>query len=149
MNSYLTVGQFLYERLINNPNVNTVAFGNLDSVDLNKKTIYPLAYLNVLSAPMNSSFVDTFIFEVAVLDQRDVSNSQIVDKFNGNDNLQDNLNICYAILSDLVKQLRDYHNDEGIELESVTAAEPVEQPTVNLLDGWRLSLTLKIKNIQC
>jgi hypothetical protein len=149
MDRYYKVAQFLFQQLIDDPNVNTVAFGNLDNVDLNKKTIYPLAYLNVLSAPMNTSYVDTFTFEVAVLDQRDISNSPIIDKFNGNDNLQDNLNICHAILSKLVKYLRENHNEDGIELESVTAATPILQPTVNLLDGWLLNMTLKIENIQC
>jgi hypothetical protein len=142
------VVDLIKERLINNVNCNTVVFGATDDKDLYKKSIYPLAHINPTSAPMNSSQVSYFTFEIACLDQRDISKAPVTDKFDGNDNIQDNLNITYTILNDLVTWLRLQNNDYGVELDSVGDASPIIFKDHNTLDGWFVTLTLKIKNNQ-
>ena len=148
MNQFYLVVDFLRQRLENNPNVNTVVFSRTDEKDLYKKSIYPLVQINPTSAPMTSSQVSYFSFEIACLDQRDISKSITTDKFDGNDNIQDNLNITYTILNDLVSWLRLQNNNNYIELESVSDATPIIFNDYNLLDGWFITLTLKIPNKQ-
>lgn len=144
---YLTV-DLLRDRLEGNENVNTVVFGRTEDRDLYKKSIYPLVHINPTSAPMNSTQVSYFSFEIAALDQRDISKAPITDKFEGNDNLQDNLNITYTILNDLVTWLKLNNNSNYIELESVSDAAPILFNDYNLLDGWLITVTLKIPNNQ-
>jgi len=149
MNAFYLVTDFIRKRLSENPNVNTVVFARTDEKDLYKKNIYPIAHINPIEAPFTSSKVNTFSFEVGVFDQRDISNDLVIDKFEGNDNVQDNLNITYMILDDLVRYVRDYNNDLNIELASVTAAKPLLFTDINILDGWVITITLKIPNTQC
>lgn len=148
MNQFYLVVDLLRERLQNNPNVNTVVFGRTEERDLYKKSIYPLVHINTTSAPMNSSQVSYFSFEIAALDQRDISKEPATNKFDGNDDLQDNLNITYTILNDLVNWLRLQNNNYYIELDSVSNASPIIFKDYNLLDGWLITITLKIPNNQ-
>ena len=148
MNQFYLVVELLRQRLENNPNVNTVVFSRTDEKDLYKKSIYPLVQINPTAAPMTSSQVSYFSFEIACLDQRDISKSIATDKFEGNDNIQDNLNITYTILNDLVSWLRRQNNTYSIELESVSEANPIIFNDYNLLDGWFITITLKIPNNQ-
>jgi hypothetical protein len=148
MNAFYLVVDLLKDRLENNPNVNTVLLGRTEDKDLYKKNIYPIAHINPTSAPMSSSQVSFFSFEIAALDQRDISKSIATDKFDGNDNLQDNLNITHTILVDLVNYLRTQNNTYSIELDSVTDAIPLLFKDHNTLDGWVCSITVKIPNNQ-
>jgi hypothetical protein len=143
---YLTI-DLLKQRLLNNVNVNTVIEARDGDKDLYKKNIYPLAVVNPTSADFSNSRVTFFTFEVAVLDQRDIS-KEPGDKYNGNDNYVDNLNITSAIINDLVNYLRLQNNDDLIELVSVTDANKVEMSGYNLLDGWFITLKLSVPNTQ-
>jgi hypothetical protein len=143
MNAFYVVVDTIKERLRNNPNCNTVLFGRTEDKDLYKKNIYPIAHINPVAAPMNSNQVHFFAFEIACLDIRDISKKPATDKFDGNDDLQDNLNITYSILSDLVSYLKTIVNEE-IELNEVSSAEPLLFTDHNILDGWVITVTLKI-----
>ena len=143
---YLTI-DLLKQRLLNNVNVNTVIEARDGDKDLYKKNIYPLAVVNPTSADFSNSKVTFFTFEVAVLDQRDIS-KEPGDKYNGNDNYIDNLNITSAIINDLVNYLRLQNNDDLIELVSVTDANRVENSDFNLLDGFFITIKLSIPNTQ-
>ena len=148
MNQFYLVVDLIKERLENNPNCNTIVFGKTEDKDLYKKSIYPLAHINPVSAPMGSSQVSSFSFEIACLDQRDISKSIPLNKFDGNDNIQDNLNITFTILNDLVTWLRLQNNDYGVELTDVTDASPIIFKEHNILDGWYITITLQIRNSQ-
>lgn len=148
MNQFYLAVDLIKERLQSNPNCNTVVFGKTEDKDLYKKSIYPLAHINPVSAPMGSSQVSSFTFEIACLDQRDISKSSILNKFDGNDNIQDNLNITFTILNDLVTWLRLQNNNDMIELTNVTDASPIIFKEHNILDGWYITITLQIRNNQ-
>ena len=143
---YLTI-DLLKQRLLNNVNVNTVIEARDGDKDLYKKNIYPLAVVNPISADFSNSRVTFFTFEIAVLDQRDIS-KEPGDKYNGNDNYIDNLNITSTIINDLVNYLRLQNNDDLIELVSVTDANKVEMSGYNLLDGFFITIKLSIPNTQ-
>lgn len=132
-----------------NPYVNTVLFGVSQEKDLYKKSIYPIAHIVPTSAPMGTikmrtNAVNLFAFEVAVLDKRDISNSLPLDKFDGNDNLQDNLNITHTILNDLISYLKQVNNEMNITLSEVNDFSPILFKDFNLLDGWVCRFVLMV-----
>lgn len=151
MNSFYEITEYLRKKIENIKEVNTLKFSSQDQSDLNKKDIFPLVYINPMSAPStrNTSVV-AFTFEIAALDQRDQSNLvNLTDKFTGNDNLIDNLNITHAILNKLYIELESDLDDSGIEIENISSMTPIFTQQVNLLDGWFFTITLKMKNTQC
>lgn len=149
MNQFHRATNLIKARLESNPYVKTVLFGVSQEKDLYKKSIYPIAHIVPVSAPMGTikmrtNAVNMFAFEVAVLDQRDISKSIATEKFDGNDNLQDNLNITYFILNDLISWLKQVPNDMNIELSEVNDFSPVLFKDFNLLDGWVCRFVLMV-----
>jgi len=148
MNQFYQVVELIKSRLSENPDVNTVLFGRTEDKDLYKKNIYPIVHINPIDAQFTTSQVVNFSFEIAALDQRDISKELVVDKFLSNDDLQDNLNTTYAILNDLITWLRNSNNPNFIELESVQTAQPILFQDYNLLDGWVVTLSFKMPNVK-
>jgi len=124
--------------------VNTITQGT-DIIDNVKKNIFPLAHINILnaSAPGQSN---TFTFEIAVLDIRNVSKVKSNNKFLGNDNEIDNLNTCHAIINYAITKMQLTRNEFDIEIENVSDLTPILLEFTNMLDGWNVDLTLSITN---
>jgi hypothetical protein len=137
-----------------NYDVNTVVFGLDEDRDLYKKSIYPLVQINPTAAPWDTSSIDNgmsvakFTFEIAALDQRNISKQSATEKFDGNDDLQDNLNVTYTILNDMVTRLSRGRLDSGMQIESISSALPILFKDHNLLDGWYVTITVQIPNTQ-
>lgn len=130
-----------------NPFIKTVIFGRTEEKDLYKKSIFPIAHIVPVSAPlgtiaMRTNAVNMFAFEVAILEQRDLSNEPY-GKFDG-DNLQDNLNITYSILQDLISYLKMVNNDLGINLQEVNDFTPILFKDFSILDGWVCRFVLMV-----
>ena len=124
--------------------MNTITQGT-DIIDNVKKNIFPLAHINILnaSAPGQSN---TFTFEIAVLDIRNVSKVKSNNKFLGNDNEIDNLNTCHAIINYAITKMQLTRNEFDIEIENVSDLTPILLEFTNMLDGWNVDLTLSITN---
>jgi hypothetical protein len=162
MNSFHTAVSLIKSRLLPieqggvNPYVKTIIFGQTQDKDLYKKSIYPIAHIMPLAAPMGQRRMRTnasnlFAFEVAILEQRDISKrtkslveaNGVIDKYS-NDDLQDNLNVCYDILNDLISWLKSVPNDLNIQLEEVNDFQPILFKEHNLLDGWVAKFVLTV-----
>lgn len=150
MNTFYRVVQFFRDRLASNPDVNTVIFGTNNNKDIYKKSIYPLVHINPIDAPFDTIYNDSaqFTFEIAVLEQRDISKLQATDKFESNDDLIDNLNITWAILNDLVAYVNRQNTDINMDIVSINPAQVITYQDYNILDGWALQLTVQIPNEQ-
>lgn len=132
-----------------NPIVNTVTYGDITDIDLNKTTIYPLTHF--------------FINNVTVIDQAmQVSISMlftdIVDytkDFNDNDfgnreddtNLIDVYNTQLQIANALIQDLKrgDLYRDR-YQLEGDPILEPFNDRFENELAGWTVDLVINIPN---
>jgi len=147
MNQFYNAIEVLKQRLEANTNVNTVVFGQI-AKDVYKKNVYPLCHINAVDAQLGSNAASLFTFEIAALDQRDISKSIATDKFDGNDNIIDNLNITFTILNDLISYLQHQNNDLGIELVSVNNANPILFKEYNTLDGWICNITISVPSNQ-
>jgi hypothetical protein len=145
MKEFYDVVAYLKELIESNPLVHTITHGTPDLIDIDKKNIYPLAHLNVISSSVQPGVV-VFSFEVTILDIRNVSKVQVQDKFLGNDNELDNLNTCHAILNYVVTKMKLQNNDFDIELLNEPQFEPMLLKFSNQLDGWRTTIDLGIAN---
>jgi hypothetical protein len=143
MNQYYKCLNFLRDNLKDAPLVNTITQGT-DIVDNVKKNIFPLAHISIISSVVGQDV--TMTFEVAVLDIRNVSKIKSDDKFVGNDNEIDNLNTCHAILNYMITKMQLKRNPDDIEVETVSELSPILMEFTNMLDGWKVNITLSIPN---
>lgn len=146
MNEFYLCVDLLKQRLQNNPLVNTTIFARTEEKDLYKKNIFPIAHINPTSSPFTNSQVVQFTFEIGVFEQRDINKVDTQTKFEGNDNVIDNLNTCYAVLNDLISYLQLSNNDNLIELVAISNLQPLLFKDFNILDGWAVTLTLQAPN---
>lgn len=126
--------------------VNTVTYGDIFEIDLNKQDIFPLSHFIVNSATLNGS-VWQFNMSLLCMDIVDESKEDVTDKFLGNDNEQDVLNTQMAVINRLLELLRrgDLHT-ELYQLEGSPTIEPFVDRFDNKLAGWTLTFDVLIPN---
>ena len=126
--------------------VNTVTYGDIFEIDLNKQDIFPLSHFIVNNATLNGS---TWQFNISLLcmDIVDESKEDVTDKFLGNDNEQDVLNTQMAVINRLLELLRRGDlNSELYQLEGSPSIEPFVDRFENKLAGWTLTMDVLVTN---
>lgn len=144
MNELYTVSQFIINEFQTNPIVNTISYEKTSDIDLNKENIYPLVNIDYIT----TEDVDVqlnFTFQITVLQQRDIEDILINDKLFGS-NMVDNLSETLSILTKFLSGIRHNHNDEDIDIVTVSTITPIKFSNKNLLDGQQVSITLSIEN---
>ena len=131
--------------------INTVTLKTLEEVDLNKRTIFPLAHILV----GNANFLDNIIqmeITVSCMDIVNVSKLDVKDTdepFFGNDDKQDILNTMLSVVNGLNLSLKKGTlADDLYYLNGNGSADPFEDSYENLLAGWSLTFTVDIPNTQ-
>ena len=76
------------EELLKDVNVNTVTTGDITDVNLNKQDIFPLSHIIINSVVVNEQTLD-FNISVLACDIVNQSKDLTLDRFKGNDNVQD------------------------------------------------------------
>lgn len=132
-----------------NEQINTVTYGDIFEVDLNKQTIFPLAHIMLGSATITDHVIEHTV-TVLCLDLVDQSNTDPRDEavpFYGIDNEQDVLNTQLYVVNDLVQNLKkgDAHVD-GFHLVGDPSCEPFTDRFENKLAGWGVDLSIQTRN---
>lgn len=127
--------------------INTVTFGEIDDIDLDKTTIFPLAHIFV----DNVRHLDrTLEFNLSILtaDIVDVNKEQTDDDdFYGNDNLHDVLNTQFGVMNEIISSLRRGSlYQEKYQLSNQPTIEPFKQRFKNTLAGWESTVSITVKN---
>ena len=126
--------------------VNTITYGDIFEIDLNKQDIFPLSHFIVNNATLNGH---TWSFNISLLcmDIVDESKKDVVDKFRGNDNEKDVLNTQMAVINRLLELLRrgDLFT-ELYQLDGTPTIEPFSDRFENKLAGWTLTMDVLIPN---
>ena len=91
--------------LLGDENINTVTTGDITDVNLNKQDIFPLGHI-IINNVVDEEQVLRFNITVLACDIVDQSKSQTVDRFKGNNDVQDILNTQLAVLNRLIQRLR-------------------------------------------
>ena len=146
MKGFYNLTDKLKDTLIAEPFVNTVTFGSLDDVDLNKQTIFPLSHIIVNSTSVGSKTL-TFNVSILAMDIVDISKEETTDVFIGNDNEQDVLNTQLALLTRVINELqRGNLYTELYQVEGDVSCEPFVDRFENKLAGWAATFDVLVQN---
>lgn len=146
MNGFYRVTDIIRDTLQADPNCNTVTYGDITEVDLDKQTIFPLSHLIVNSATSGENVL-TFNFSVLAMDIVDQSKAEVTDIFTGNDNEQDVLNTQLQVLNKLIQKLRigSLYQEKYQVIGDVTL-EPFRDRFENQIAGWTATFDVMIAN---
>jgi len=146
MQGFYNITTKIKETLALDDFVNTVTYGDIFEIDLNKQDIFPLSHFIVNSATLNGS-VWQFNMSLLCMDIVDESKEDVTDKFLGNDNEQDVLNTQMAVINRLLELLRrgDLYTDL-YQLEGTPQIEAFFDRFDNKVAGWTLSFDVLIPN---
>ena len=122
---------------------NTVSFGDIADIDLQKQSMFPLAHIMVNNATINMNYV-TLNVTVFFMDLVDVSNDEITGRLNtlftGNDNTQDILNTQLALATRVLRKLQKEMDYQGkYQLLNSASCEPFLERFDNMLAGWAVT----------
>jgi hypothetical protein len=146
MKSFYDITNKIREKLIAEPFVNTVTFGSLDDIDLDKSTIFPLSHIIVNNVTVNTNLV-TFNISILSMDIVDESKKETTNNFLGNDNEQDVLNTQLAIQNRVIALLQrgDLYTTK-FQVEGDVSCEPFVDRFENKLAGWVSTLDIITPN---
>ena len=146
MKGFYNLTDKLKDALIAEPFVNTVTFGSLDDVDLNKQTIFPLSHITVNNTTVGSKTL-TFNVSILAMDIVDISKAETTDIFVGNDNEQDVLNTQLALLTRIINILQrgDLYT-ELYQVQGDVSCEPFVDRFENKLAGWAATFDVVVQN---
>ena len=146
MTGFYNVLKQIKETLDAEPFVNTITYGNIDDVDLNKQSIFPLSHIIVNNTTVQEK---TLLFNISVLamDIVDVSKQETTNIFRGNDNEQDVLNTQLALLTRLSAILkRGTLYSDKYQLDGDVTCEPFVDRFENKLAGWTGTFNIVVQN---
>lgn len=146
MKGFYNVTDKLKDALIAEPFVNTVTFGSIDDVDLNKQTIFPLSHIIVNNTTVGTKTL-TFNISILSMDIVDISKDEVEDIFVGNDNEQDVLNTQLALQTRVINTLQrgDLYTDL-YQVEGDVSCEPFVDRFENKLAGWAATFDVVVQN---
>lgn len=146
MTGFYNVTDKIKDTLNAEPFVNTVTYGSLDDIDLNKQTIFPLSHLIVNNCNVANNTL-TFNISVLAMDIVDESKAEVEDDFVGNDNEQDVLNTQLAVLNRLIAILQrgDVYTDK-YQVVGAVGCEPFVDRFENKLAGWVATFDVIVEN---
>ena len=138
--------QAIKDQLLADVNVNTVTTGDITDVDLQKQSTFPLSHIIVNNIGQEDGVL-RFSISVLAMDIVDQSKDLTVDKFRGNDNIQDILNTQLGVLNLLTQRLRmgDLHTDM-YQLNGSPSLQPFYDRFENQLAGWTATINIQIYN---
>ena len=146
MKGFYNLTKKLKEALDAEPFVNTVTFGSLDDIDLNKQTIFPLSHIIVNNTTIGTNTL-TFNVSMLSMDIVDISKDEITDIYVGNDNEQDVLNTQLALQARVLNILQrgDLYT-ELYQIEGDVNCEPFVDRFENKLAGWAATFDVVVQN---
>lgn len=146
MKGFYNLTDKLKDTLLAEPFVNTVTFGSLDDIDLNKQTIFPLSHITVNNTTVSTNTL-TFNISILSMDIVDISKTETTDIFVGNDNEQDVLNTQLGLLTRVINTLqRGDLFTELYQVEGNVSCEPFVDRFENKLAGWAATFDVIIQN---
>lgn len=145
MNGFYRVTQIIRDTLQADENCNTVTYGDITQVDLDKQTMFPLSHV-ILNGATSGENVMTFNFSVLAMDIVDISKED-GDNFRGNDNEQDVLNTQLSVLNKLIQKMRigSLYSDK-YQVVGDVSLEPFRDRFENQIAGWTATFDIIIEN---
>ena len=138
--------QTIKEELLKDVNINTVTTGDITDVNLNKQDIFPLGHI-IINSVIDEENVLRFNMSILACDIVNQSKELTVDRFTGNNDVQDILNTQLGVLNRLTQRLRKGSlYTEMYQLENSPNLEPFYDRFENQLAGWTITMEVLIYN---
>jgi hypothetical protein len=138
--------QTIKEELLKDVNINTVTTGDITDVNLNKQDIFPLGHI-IINSVIDEENVLRFNMSILACDIVNQSKELTVDRFTGNNDVQDILNTQLGVLNRLTQRLRKGSlYTEMYQLENSPSLEPFYDRFENQLAGWTITMEVLIYN---
>jgi|TARA_R110000824_G_scaffold67353_5_gene174367 hypothetical protein len=132
--------------LLADKNINTVTTGDITDVNLNKQDIFPLGHI-IINSVIDEEQVLRFNISILACDIVDQSKELTVDRFKGNNDVQDILNTQLGVLNRLTQRLRKGTlYTQMYQLEGNPSLQPFYDRFENQLAGWTVSMDVLIYN---
>lgn len=132
--------------LLKDVNINNVSTGDITDINLYKQDIFPIGHI-IVNSVIAEENVLAFSISILACDIVDQSKDLTVDRFVGNNNLQDILNTQLAVLNRLVQRLRiGTLHTEMYQLEGNPTLTPFYDRFDNQLAGWTADINIVIYN---
>jgi hypothetical protein len=145
MNYFITVDT-LRAHFNADPIVNEVTQGDIFSVDLNKKTIFPLVHI-IVNNSTAEEFVIRYNITIMAMDIVDFSKDATTDQFYGMDNEIDALNSMHDVLIRAYKLMKAGSIwDSKVQVEDTANLEPFVERFENNLAGWAMTFDVVVPN---
>ena len=138
--------QTIKDELLQDKNINTVTTGDITDVNLNKQDIFPLGHI-IINNVIDQENVLNFNISILACDIVNQSKELTVDRFTGNNDVQDILNTQLAVLNRLVQRLRKGNlYSDMYQLEGSPSLTPFYDRFENQLAGWTATMDILIYN---
>lgn len=146
MNTIYKLTEKIQTELNSNVLLNTVSYGDIDDLLLDKRNLYPVAHVNLTGATLSSATANVSV-SVMLMDIVDINKDKKDDIFRGNDNEQDVLNAMLAAGSKLVTELKrgDLYAD-GFQLEDDASVEFFTDRFEHKIAGVALTFNVTLSN---
>lgn len=137
----------LKDELRSSPSVNTVTYGEVSDLDLDKTTMFPLSHLLIENVSYNGRTVN-FRIRVLCADIVDYNKEPSeFDDFYGNDNLHDVMNTQFEVINTLImKLMRGDLFNARYQVNTSPVAEPFKERFNNVLAGWSVDIDIEVPN---
>lgn len=144
MNTFYRLSEKIKTELEGNALINTVTYGDITEVDLDKQTIFPLAHVNFTDSIIKSSSVDINV-NILLMDLVDVTKDDLGAFYK--DNEHDVINSMLSAATKTVQELkRGLSYADGFHLEGDAEAEFFTDRFENKLAGVSVNFTVTLKN---
>lgn len=135
------------DELLSSPSVNTVTYGDIADVDLDKTTMFPLSHILIDNVTYGERIVSVNI-KLLCADIIDYNTKKAdFESFYGNDNLHDVLNTQFQVINSLImKLMRGSLFEENYQVTTQPVAEPFKERFSNELAGWSTNIVIELPN---
>lgn len=150
MRQVYTVIEKLNDKIKDNGITNTVTFGDILEVDLDKTTIYPLSHIS-MGDVVFADHIITATIQLFCLDVVDKNNDSTDEALiYGDDNLQDVLNTQLQVVNDIQQELRrgELFSTDQMQLTTDITASPFLDNFENQLAGWAATISIEMPNTE-
>ena len=145
---FYVITELIESELIQDTSINTVTYGDISEVDLNKQTIFPLAHVIVNSITSGERTL-TFNVSILTMDIVNVEKQATSNLYRGNTNEQDILNAQFKVINKLLQKFRiSTLYRSGYQIIGDVSFEPFTDRFENMLAGWAATFDIMITNDQ-
>jgi hypothetical protein len=146
MTGFYYIVSTLRDYLKSNGFTNTVSTGDIFEVDLAKQTIYPYVHIIVNNATPKENNISMNL-SVLFMDIVDLSKEEVLNVFDGNDNLLDVLNTQLTLANYMITDLiRGELYTNLVQLQGDALCEPFTDRFENKVAGWTVTFDLIVPN---